>query len=52
MPTTYIYLYVLFIYIFIYIFIYLYLYIYIYSSGKVCLLAFQRVLNNSYEPER
>ena len=29
-----------------------YIYIYIYSSGKGSLLAFQRVLNDSCEPER
>ena len=36
----------------IYIYIlYIYVYIYIYSSSKVSLLAFQRVLNDSCEPE-
>ena len=30
----------------------MYIYIYTYSSGKGSLLAFQRVLNDSCEPER
>ena len=33
-------------------YIYIYIYIYIYSSGKGSFLAFQRVLNDFWEPER
>ena len=33
-------------------YIYIYIYIYIYTSGKGSLLAFERVLNDSSEPER
>ena len=34
------------------IFMYIYIYIYTYTSGNECLLAFHRVLNDSWEPER
>ena len=35
-----------------YIYIYIYIYLYICASGNECLLAFHRVLNDSWEPER
>ena len=50
----YIYIYIhIYIYVYyIFMYIYIYIYIYTYTSGNECLLAFHRVLNDSWEPER